>query len=88
LKLGPLTQEQYLSFLPSGSANRPLQELTRFFCGPELEVEAQLILKREEVPACSLGDDGLAGPRLGWFTWVKSGAAFDRAPQDTILLLA
>jgi type VI secretion system protein ImpH len=88
LKLGPLTQEQYLSFLPSGSANRPLRELTRFFCGPELEVEAQLILKREEVPACSLGDDGLAGPRLGWFTWVKSGAAFDRAPQDTILLLA
>lgn len=87
LRLGPLTQEQYLSFLPSGAANGPLQELTRFFCGGQLEVEAQLILEREAVPGCSLGDDGLAGPRLGWFTWMKSGAGFDRAPDDTILLL-
>ena len=88
LKLGPLTEEQYLSFLPSGAANRPLRELTRFFCGTQLEVEAQLVLEREAVPSCSLGDDGLAGPRLGWFTWMKSGAGFDRAPEDTILLLA
>src|SRR5262249_5082080 len=55
LKLGPLTQEQYLSFLPSGSAWRPLCELARFFCGPDLEVEAQLILKQKEVPRFDVG---------------------------------
>jgi len=88
LKLGPLSEEQYLSFLPTGSAYVPLRELTRFFCGPDLEVEAQLILKRPEVPRCDLGKDDQAGPRLGWFTWIKSGLDFDRSPSDTVLLLA
>jgi type VI secretion system protein ImpH len=88
LKLGPLTQEQYLSFLPSGAEWEPLCELTRFFCGRELEVEAQLILERKEVPRCDLGRLDLRGPRLGWFTWIRSGPDFDRPPGDTVLLLA
>ena len=88
LKIGPLSEEQYLSFLPTGSAWEPLCELTRFFCGPGLEVEAQLILAQKEVPRCDLGDEGHAGPRLGWFTWIRSDARFDRSPGDTVLLLA
>jgi predicted component of type VI protein secretion system len=48
----------------------------------------QLILQREAVPKCDLGEAGLAGPRLGWFTWMKSGPEFDRAPADTVLLIA
>ncbi len=88
LKLGPLTQEQYLGFLPGGSAYEPLRELARFACGAELEIEVQLILERAVVPRCKLGEDSLAGPRLGWFTWMKSGPDFDRAPADTVLLLA
>jgi type VI secretion system protein ImpH len=88
LRLGPLTEQQYLSFLPTGTAYVPLRELTRFFCGPDLEVEAQLILKQPEVPRCDLGKDGESGPRLGWFTWIKSGLDFDRSPADTVLLLA
>jgi type VI secretion system protein ImpH len=88
LSLGPLTQEQYLSFLPSGAAWEPLRELTRFFCGAELEVEAQLILKQKEVPQCELGREDLPGPRLGWFTWIRSGMEFNRSPGDTVLLLA
>ncbi len=87
VKLGPLTQEQYLSFLPAGSAHESLHSLIGFFCGPRLEVELQLVLRQEEVPSCDLGDDSTAGPRLGWFTWMKSGAEFDRSPGDTILLL-
>jgi type VI secretion system protein ImpH len=87
LKLGPLTQHQYLSFLPTGSAWKPLRELTRFFCGPDLEVETQLILEQHEVPRCGLGRQDEAGPRLGWFTWVRSGMSFDRSPGDTVLLL-
>ncbi len=88
LKLGPLTEEQYLDFLPGGAAYEPLRELARFSCGAHLEIEVQLILRRAEVPRCKLGEDSLAGPRLGWFTWMKSGPDFDRAPADTVLLLA
>jgi type VI secretion system protein ImpH len=88
LKLGPLTQKQYLDFLPGGSAYEPLRELARFTCGAHLEIEVQLVLQRAVVPRCELGEDSLAGPRLGWFTWMKSGPDFDRAPADTVLLLA
>jgi type VI secretion system protein ImpH len=88
LKLGPLTQEQYLAFLPGGAAYEPLRALARFVCGADLEIEVQLILQRPVVPRCKLGDYDLAGPRLGWFTWMKSGPDFDRAPADTVLLLA
>jgi type VI secretion system protein ImpH len=87
LKIGPMREEQYLSFLPSGSAWEPLRALTRFFCGPDLEVEAQLLLEQKEVPKCELGKDDLVGPRLGWFTWVRSAASFDRSPGDTVLQL-
>jgi type VI secretion system protein ImpH len=87
VKLGPLTQEQYLGFLPSGSAHESLRSLVGFFCGPNLEVELQLVLKQDEVPRCDLSDASPAGPRLGWFTWMKSGMEFDRAPGDTVLLL-
>jgi type VI secretion system protein ImpH len=87
LKLGPLSQEQYLSFLPSGSAWEPLCELVRFFCGREMEVEAQLVLERSEVPQCRMGRDDESGPRLGWLTWMRSGPDFDRSPGDTVLLL-
>lgn len=87
LKLGPLTEYQYLSFLPSGPAWQPLREMTRFFCGPSLEVETQLFLKRDEAPRCGLGREDEAGPRLGWFNWIRSGISFDRSPGDTLLLL-
>lgn len=88
VKLGPLEQEEYLNFLPGGDAAGPLREMARFICGNHLEIELQLILKQAVVPRCNLGEDCLAGPRLGWFTWMKSGADFDRSPSDTVLLLA
>ena len=88
LKLGPLTERQYLDFLPGGAAYEALRELARFSCGIHLEIEVQLSLQREAVPRCELGEVGLTGPRLGWFAWIKSGPDFDRAPEDTVFLLA
>jgi type VI secretion system protein ImpH len=87
VKLGPLAAEQYLAFLPGGEACDPLRDLVRFYCGMQFEIEVQLILKQDEVPNCNLGKPDLAGPRLGWFTWMKSGDDFDRAPADTVFLL-
>ncbi|MFN3322426.1 MAG: type VI secretion system baseplate subunit TssG [Bryobacteraceae bacterium] len=87
LRLGPLTLTQYQEFLPCGTCYEPLRALTKFFAGGEIEFEAQLILRREEVPACELGVDSGTAPQLGWLTWMNSSPAFDRNPEDTVLLL-
>jgi predicted component of type VI protein secretion system len=51
-------------------------------------VELQLVLAREDVPACVLGaddeEDGLAP--LGWCTWLRTGS-MDRDPDETVLTL-
>jgi type VI secretion system protein ImpH len=85
LRLGPLTRRQYDRFLPNGSAYEPLQTLTRFFCGDQFDFEVQLILARDEVPACALEAEAPSSP-LGWCTWMRSGP-FSRDPEDTILTL-
>jgi len=87
IKLGPLGARQYLSFLPMGDAWEPLRAITTFFSGGEIEFEIQLILKRDEVPRCELRAGGETAPLLGWFSWIKSGPAFARDPEDTVLLL-
>ena len=88
LRLGPLSLRQYVDFLPEGSAYEPLRAITRFFAGDEIDFEVQLVLKRDEVPACELADllsmREKVAPQLGWLTWVKS-APMGRDPGDTIL---
>jgi type VI secretion system protein ImpH len=87
IKLGPLTRAQYLSFLPMGDAWEPLRAITAFFSGREIEFEVQLVLQRDDVPACNLSGEGESGPLLGWLSWIKSGSGFSRDPGDTVLLL-
>ncbi len=70
LRVGPLTLEQFLDFLPPGTAFRPLCELTRFYAGTELDFGVRLLLKAEEVPEARLGAAG--GARLGWTSWLKT----------------
>ena len=84
--LGPLTAVQYVDFLPNGSAYPPLGALLRFFTRGEFDLEVQLVLNREEVPACELGGGGEVGPQLGWVTWLKS-APLGRDPVDKFLLM-
>jgi type VI secretion system protein ImpH len=84
VRLGPLDLRQYLDFLPEGTAYAPLRAITRFFSGDEIDFEVQLILKRDDVPACELDDVVAVVPQLGWSTWVKS-APMTRDPADTIL---
>ncbi len=84
--LGPLSLEQYSSFLPSGSAHEPLKALVRFFSNDEFDFEVKLILQRDDVPRCEVGGETAAGPRLGWVSWLKS-TPLDHNPGDTILNL-
>jgi type VI secretion system protein ImpH len=82
LHLGPMGLDQYLDFLPSGTAYLPLQSLARFAGRGELDFQVRLILKKEEVPPCELG----GAPRLGWTAWAKTQPMQAHA-GDTILTI-
>lgn len=86
IKIGPLSLERYLEFLPNGPAHQPLRALARFYSNGEVDFEAQLILRKDAVPLCSLGATGAESPQLGWVTWMKTGS-MSRHPGDTILEL-
>ena len=88
IRLGPLSSERYSEFLPTGTAWKQLQDLTRTFYGNDLEFEVQLILKRDDVPTLELLNPDEGALRLGWHTWLKSTPHFGRDPGDTILLLS
>ena len=86
IRLGPLTYEQFQDFLPD-KAPLPdrkaiflLMQLIRLYVGPEVDVEFQLVLRKDEVPACAFGrggdgapssGDGQPSSRLGWNTWSR-----------------
>lgn len=66
LRFGPLDRTQYERLLPGGEAFQQVRDWIRFYVGEEFSWEAQLILRRTEVPPCQLG----AGTRLGWTSWL------------------
>jgi len=86
IRLGPLSLQQYLDFLPIGSAYGTLCAITKFFSGNEVDFEVQLVLKREETPGCELGAQDDRAPRLGWVSWAKT-APLGRDPSEAILQL-
>jgi len=72
IKLGPMGLQQYLDFLPSGTAHAPLKSLAKFIARGDIDFEVQLILKKDEVPECELGLGDAPVPRLGWTSWAKT----------------
>lgn len=81
--IGPVDYEDYRSLSP-GSANiDALFALTRLYVGPTLDFDIQVVLKKEHIPFCQLGEDG-DPPRLGWNSWARVGSA-DRDSGDAII---
>lgn len=71
LHVGPLTMAQYRMFLPTGDARPGLSRWMQQLLGDELHWDAQLRLKKEEVPPTRLGSQrGGNAPRLGWVSWL------------------
>jgi type VI secretion system protein ImpH len=66
IHLGPLTLDQYESFLPGGTPLSKLVDWVRMYLCFELDWDVRLILNQHEVPSVRLG----GGQRLGWTTWL------------------
>ncbi len=81
--VGPLDLSGYERFLPGGRSLERLKDWVRSYCGYELSCELQLLLRRSEVPATSLGRSG----RLGWSSWLGSPRADIDAVDDLVLLV-
>ncbi|SFB15196.1 type VI secretion system protein ImpH [Rhizobium sp. NFR07] len=76
--VGPLAYRDYLSLTPGGRNITELFALTRLYVGSALDFDIQVILKKEDVPFCQLGQtDGASGdrPRLGWNSWARVAPA-------------
>lgn len=87
IRLGPLSRAQFDAFLPTGRAHEELRDLTRLFAGDEIDFGVLLVLARDDVPSCVLGDEGDGNNvQLGWSSWLRT-APFSHDAADAILSL-
>jgi type VI secretion system protein ImpH len=86
VSLGPMSFEQYLKFLPGQDAYHELVAWLRFYSNGSYETEVQLVLAREDAPACELGTGGEKRPQLGLVSWLKT-RPLDRDPADATYLV-
>ncbi|MEZ6062311.1 MAG: type VI secretion system baseplate subunit TssG [Planctomycetaceae bacterium] len=72
IRLGPLPWATFIQLMPDGKFLPGIAALIRFYVGPTLDFDVQLVLRASDVPACQLGGEGSQAPRLGWTTWMGS----------------
>jgi len=87
LRLGPLDLGTFQSFLPNGSRHGLLNDLARFYLGPEFDVSLNLILDRDQIPPGALAGPAPAGGKtepalLGWLAWLGSAPAGKEVPSN------
>jgi type VI secretion system protein ImpH len=86
IRLGPLTYEQFLEFLPDRTplTRRKriylLAQVVRFYLGAEVDVDFQLVLRQSDVPMTHVS----AHSRLGWNTWCRR-KPYPRHAEDATL---
>jgi len=78
IHLGPLTLDQYESFLPGAHSLKKLVDWVRHYLCFELDWDVKLALDHSEVPRLRLG----RGQRLGLTTWV--GRRGSETPADDL----
>ena len=84
--------DHYREFLPGEPGHRELAAFMKFYSDGAYETQVQLVLRREEVPACQLGTSGtssvpsLPSPRLGLVSWLKTRPRARDADEAMYLL--
>jgi type VI secretion system protein ImpH len=80
VRLGPMGRADLEALLPDGELLRAVLALVHLMQGRELDLDLQLVVRREEVPAARL--DGRT--RLAWTSWLHV-AARARDADDLVL---
>lgn len=73
IHLGPLTLEEFLSFLPTKWRFGALCDLIRFYVRDQFDFTVRLILKAAEVPEAKLEDSQPELSLLSWTSWLGGG---------------
>lgn len=68
LRVGPLSLEEYMRFLPGTPALARLRAIVRNYVGDQLDWDVNLVLRGQEVPQAQLG----ANTQLGLTSWIGS----------------
>lgn len=86
--IGPVSLKTFESLLPGTPGFRRLRDWVRLYTGRLLRCEAQLVLKKHEVPPARLGAPagGGLGSRLGWTTWLRSTPA-ERDADEAVFIV-
>lgn len=72
IRLGPMTFEQYLAFLPNGSARKAFLSIVKLIAGIEFDHDVQLRLLGRQVPSTILTTRAARKPMLGWTSFLKT----------------
>ncbi len=82
VRVGPVDYRRFLEFVPGSSVLLALCQLVRTYVGIEFAFDVQLILRRDEVPWCTLGENS----QLGWNTWIRN-STFQDDVDDAVFCL-
>ncbi|MFP7674522.1 type VI secretion system baseplate subunit TssG [Marivita sp. S0852] len=83
LVVGPVRYPDFLSLEEGQPRLDRLRRLMRFYVGPVLDFDIQIILDKRDVPETQMGGDGPL-PRLGWNAWARIAPAA-RDSDDAIV---
>lgn len=72
--IGPVGYPDYLSLSPGGERIAEVFALSRLYIGQALDFDIQIVLSKEHIPFCRLGQEGNP-PRLGWNSWARVAPA-------------
>ncbi len=81
--LGPVGYADYLALTPGSKRLAEIFAATRLFVGSGFNFDVQVILRKEDIPFCRLGQDE-APARLGWNSWARVAPAA-RDSMDAIV---
>ncbi len=74
IAIGPVGYADYLALTPGSKRMSEIFAIARLFSGSSFDFDVQVILKKEDIPFCQLGQND-APARLGWNSWARSAPA-------------
>lgn len=81
--IGPVNYADYLTLSPGGQRLQNLFALARLYVGNGFEIDAQVILKKDDIPLCQMGN-AETPVRLGWNTWARIAPAVQDSTEAIV----